>query len=276
MFISLVEGANIIFAGHYSGLCYHTDGKSHQSINDMSVFSSLHPKLFCVDPPTPFLAELMLEKVIENNVAAYFRLRRTPVPRLHTYIDTTFEKLYGLQNQSRENLLKSISWNKLFSPILLSPSMEENSGVLANDAGDNTATEIAFVSSGTVGTELSIDCITKGKSFYGCKLALVTLIRGHIERDQQVLKFWKKFFFEVHKHLKYVIVIEDDVGALYNYVCKVYSSLSCNGNCNINILSKNISKAGPSQRTLESCKSQFGFTIEEVEKQLSLAKTSVS
>ena len=24
----------------------------------------------------------------------------------------------------------------------------------------------------------------------------------------------------MHKHLKYVIVIEDDVGALYNYVCK--------------------------------------------------------
>ena len=132
--------------------------------------------------------------MIENNVAAYFRLRRTPVPRLHTYIDTTFEKLYGLQNPITRKLLKSISWNKLFSPILLSPSMEENSGVLANDAGDNTATEIAFVSSGTVGTELAIDCITKGKSFYGCKLALVTLIRGHIERDQQVLKFWKRFF----------------------------------------------------------------------------------
>ena len=54
-------------------------------------------------------------------------------------------------------------------------------------------------------------CITKCKSFYGCKLALVTLISGQIERDQQVLKFWKSFFFEVHKNLKYVIVIEDDV-----------------------------------------------------------------
>ena len=44
---------------------------------------------------------------------------------------------------------------------------------------------------------------------------------------------------------------------------------------NIKILPKNINNAGPSQRTLESCKSQFGFTIEEVEKQLSLAKKSV-
>ena len=276
MFISLVEGANIIFAGHYSGLCYHTDGKSHQSINDMSVFSSLHPKLHCVDPPTPFLAELMLEKIIENNAAAYFRLRRTPVPRLHTYIDTTFKNMYELQNQSHEKIHKSISWNKLFSPILLSPSMEQNSTVLASDAGDNTGTEIAFVSIGTVGTELAVDCITKCKSFYGCKLALVTLISGQIERDQQVLKFWKSFFFEVHKNLKYVIVIEDDVGALYNYVCKVYSSLYCNKIRNIKILPKNINDAGPSQRTLESCKSQFGFTIEEVEKQLSLAKMSVS
>lgn len=274
MFISLVEGANIIFAGHYSGLCYHTDGKSHQSINDMSVFSSLHPKLLCVDPPTPLFAELMLEKIIEKNVAAYFRLRRTPVPRLHTYIDTAFEKLHKLQSQSRETLHKLISWNELFSPIMLSPSMEENTGVLADSKVRNTPSDIAFVSTGTIGTELAIDCITKSRLFGGCKVALVTLISGHIERDQQVLNFWQTFFFEVHKHLKYVIVIEDDVGALYNYVCKVYSSLSSNKTGNIKFLSKNINNAGPSQRTLESCKSQFGFTIEEVEKQLRLAKSS--
>lgn len=39
IYLNLMQGAHCVYMGTYSGLCYHTDGKSHTSINDMSVMT---------------------------------------------------------------------------------------------------------------------------------------------------------------------------------------------------------------------------------------------
>ena len=47
----------VIYAGHYAGLCYFTDGKTHQSLNDLSLMLTV-PGLAVVEPVTPLRREL--------------------------------------------------------------------------------------------------------------------------------------------------------------------------------------------------------------------------
>jgi transketolase len=57
LFVNTTEYKKILYVGHYAGLCYFSDGKTHQSINDLldwAVGSQPHP--------------------------IYVRLRRTPMP----------------------------------------------------------------------------------------------------------------------------------------------------------------------------------------------------
>ena len=56
-----------VFQGTYSGLCYHTDGKSHQSFTDMSVLSGL-PGLLCIDPVTQRQAEALANWVAQGHL----------------------------------------------------------------------------------------------------------------------------------------------------------------------------------------------------------------
>jgi transketolase C-terminal domain/subunit len=66
IFINLAEGARVVYAGNYSGLCYHTDGKSHQSINDVSVFVGM-PGLVVVDPVSPSHAVAVAEWAVSDD-----------------------------------------------------------------------------------------------------------------------------------------------------------------------------------------------------------------
>jgi transketolase C-terminal domain/subunit len=66
IFINLAEGARVVYAGNYSGLCYHTDGKSHQSINDVSVFVGM-PGLVVVDPVSPRHAVAVAEWAVSDD-----------------------------------------------------------------------------------------------------------------------------------------------------------------------------------------------------------------
>ena len=255
MFISIIENANIIFAGHYSGLCYHTDGKSHQSIDDLSVFSALHPRLLVIDPPCPSLAKKMLEGVIESGKPAYFRLRRTPVPSLFDYIDDAVKVRDG-------------TWQQVFSPILLRPDSSNITTLKNIDRKDpqyQLWSKVAFVTIGTVATELAVNCCCNNAAFKGSQILVLTTLND--DDNDLSSDIWLNFFTQ--KALKYIIVIEDDVGALYKEVCSNYASLqglSYLGKTmpTLKFLSKNVTDSGPSQRTLKSCLNQFNFTVDSV------------
>ena len=78
MYVNATEGAKIIYAGHYAGLCYFTDGKTHQSLNDLAVMSTL-PGTVVVEPVTLRQTELLVDWAVGAQPdSVYFRLRRTP------------------------------------------------------------------------------------------------------------------------------------------------------------------------------------------------------
>lgn len=81
------EGVPVIFAGHYAGADYFTDGKSHQSINDIGLMRSLgnieiYEPIDAIDSLD--LLKSCLSRLKHNIEAsnrscpAYFRLHRTP------------------------------------------------------------------------------------------------------------------------------------------------------------------------------------------------------
>lgn len=74
------ERVPVIYAGHYAGLDYHTDGKTHQSINDLSLMRSV-PGLAVFEPVTARQTKLYVDWALrQKHASAYFRLRRTPMP----------------------------------------------------------------------------------------------------------------------------------------------------------------------------------------------------
>jgi Transketolase len=80
LFVNTTEGKKIIYVGHYAGLCYFTDGKTHQSINDLALMSAV-PGLTILEPVTPEQTHFFLEWAIgPQSRPIYLRLRRTPMP----------------------------------------------------------------------------------------------------------------------------------------------------------------------------------------------------
>ncbi|MBN1770876.1 MAG: hypothetical protein JXB32_06445, partial [Deltaproteobacteria bacterium] len=79
LFLNQIDRLRVIYAGHYAGLCYFTDGKTHQSTNDLSLMLAL-PELWVVEPPDAHHAAALLDWAVkEADRAVYFRLRRTPL-----------------------------------------------------------------------------------------------------------------------------------------------------------------------------------------------------
>ncbi len=78
---NLSEGLRVIYVGHYAGLCYYTDGRSHQSYNDLGIFGSF-PDLVLVEPTIPAQVEPLLSWLLAGTRgSAYLRLRRSPHPQ---------------------------------------------------------------------------------------------------------------------------------------------------------------------------------------------------
>ncbi len=74
------EGRRIIYAGHYAGLCYFSDGRSHQSLDDLALMAA-SGLLQLLEPVTPRQTGRMLRWAVQRCPrAVYLRLRRTPAP----------------------------------------------------------------------------------------------------------------------------------------------------------------------------------------------------
>jgi len=89
IFACMTEKVPVIFAAHYSGADYYTDGKSHQAINDLGLMQALGD-LDIFEPVDAASCSAMLAQTLkrmqseikagQGSRPAYFRLHRTPGP----------------------------------------------------------------------------------------------------------------------------------------------------------------------------------------------------
>lgn len=89
IFACITEKVPVIFAAHYAGADYYTDGKSHQAINDLGLMQALGD-MDIIEPvdatSTSRLLAMTLQRMKSEMAAsgrsrpAYFRLHRTPGP----------------------------------------------------------------------------------------------------------------------------------------------------------------------------------------------------
>ena len=223
---SVASGTRIIYAGHYSGLCYHTDGKSHQSTDDLSVFSALGSRLVVIDPVSPAQAVALADWAISPAAASYsvyFRLRRTPDPELAAIFDDAACGVYSLD-----------------LPV-----------VLRQSAGEATPF-VVFVTMGTVATSLALRCVKELPGFSGASLVTVPALNTpSVDED-----LWRGLLAGVHS----VVSIEDDRGALKAFLCERLAKMRTPPK----LVSKTVDGVGPSFRTLDDCLAHHGFTPEAI------------
>jgi len=161
IFINLTQKSHIIYMGTNSGLCYCTDGKSHQSINDISVMSAM-PGLICVDPLTPTHAHQIAEwSVLQKDRSIYIRLRKTPCPEL-TVIDEICNESY----------LKYLN-----RPICIG----------------TCASEISIITMGGVATTLALKCVQEEKIFQDATIYVCTSLNYGYD-----LNHWRHAFENVN------------------------------------------------------------------------------
>ncbi len=89
IYACITEKVPVIFAAHYSGADYYTDGKSHQAINDLGLMLALND-IDIIEPIDAASTGILLQKTLERLKSeiragkgcrpAYFRLHRTPLP----------------------------------------------------------------------------------------------------------------------------------------------------------------------------------------------------
>ena len=97
MYVNATEHTRIVYAGHYAGLCYTTDGRTHQCTGDIAMMRSI-PGMKVLYPA--FEAEIgpMLEWYRSSAVRnpLYIRLHRTPAAEPTLDCAVTFEFGHGI------------------------------------------------------------------------------------------------------------------------------------------------------------------------------------
>eukprot|EP00048_Salpingoeca_helianthica_P011355 m.163425 g.163425 ORF g.163425 m.163425 type:complete len:714 (-) comp15214_c0_seq2:43-2184(-) len=81
VYVNATEHTRVVYAGHYAGLCYATDGKTHQALGDIALFRGV-PGVIVLYPCWPGEVRAMLEWYLSNPAEArgrplYLRLHRT-------------------------------------------------------------------------------------------------------------------------------------------------------------------------------------------------------
>eukprot|EP00051_Salpingoeca_urceolata_P028549 m.487419 g.487419 ORF g.487419 m.487419 type:complete len:659 (+) comp25011_c0_seq1:89-2065(+) len=220
--IALAEGAKLVLAGTYSGLCYHTDGKSHQSLCDMSTFSGL-PGLAVSDPVSPAHAVAVADWALSEStdVSVYVRLRRTPEPAAQLLDDAV--------------ALFHAGTYPIVAPIVVLPEAPLAGAPL-------------LLCAGTVPFKLAVDCTKSEAAFAGSPIVVASVINVAVDAVA-----WRR---AVAGHTQ-VVTIEDDFGALRAFVLDLLQQLGMDG---VRVVSCTVDKVGPSWRTLPPCLTHFGFS----------------
>jgi transketolase len=144
IYVNATEPGKIIYAGHYGGLCYFTDGKTHQSLNDLTVMGTI-PGMVVIEPVMLNQVEKFVDWAVKDqDQSVYFRLRRTPAI--------------------------------LDLPIL--DNWEVDRPVVAPASGCDSF----FITSGTVATQLAQDCLSKAE-FDRWGLIVQSIFNGPVDYE---------------------------------------------------------------------------------------------
>ncbi len=80
IWVNATEGSKLVYVGHYAGLGYFTDGKTHQCLSDLKLMQAV-PGLAVLEPSAPAQVRAMLEWALcPTSGPVYLRLHRTAVP----------------------------------------------------------------------------------------------------------------------------------------------------------------------------------------------------
>lgn len=80
VYVNATEATRVLYVGHYAGLCYTTDGKTHQCTGDVAMMRSI-PRMQVLYPAFPEEVPQMLDWCTSESLPGpcYIRLHRTPV-----------------------------------------------------------------------------------------------------------------------------------------------------------------------------------------------------
>lgn len=100
IYVNATEKTKIVYAGHYAGLCYFSDGKSHQNTGDVAMMRSI-PGMLVLYPACPEEVEVMLHWYLEGgwDGPVYLRLHRSPSKYCRSALETFFP---GYGNRIRQ------------------------------------------------------------------------------------------------------------------------------------------------------------------------------
>lgn len=282
MFIANVDRLKIIYAGSYSGLCYHTDGASHTSINDTSVMAGLG--LVVLDPITPLHTRRLMEWSFDPSLATsvYFRLRRTPLPEVAVFDDflPTNDKDFSpaapivikapAASPAKKVGVVGPAWTRgEIEPPAGSKDMgswqasvyteEQQKRLHVDENGSRTAggANVCFVVMGTVGLFLALECVKSSKVFENACISVVSALNVPLAPSD--VSAWRSLLSS-HSTL---VCIEDDSGALYRQVCSM--CVQHLASAPPKVLSKCIASSGPSCRTFADCLRYHAFTVADVQ-----------
>ena len=264
IFINSISGAHCIYFGTYSGLCYHTDGKSHQSFADVRSFSGL-PNMIICDPISESHAKQMLDYILsqkELTCSYYFRLRRTPMPRLREYYQSS--PAFDLSNCFQPQRWK-IDFNEF----------------------DPNVRNVVIVAMGTISTQLALQCVdawnskrdsskptpakkaktsstltsSSSSASAAYNLNVTEIICVSVVGNGTELSLEEELDYLGDEFGQIFITIEDDVGVLRNLVTDAVA----HSEHSQTIVSKTMTQHGPSFRTLEHCLQHHGYTVAGIE-----------
>jgi transketolase len=104
IYVNATEETRIIYAGHYAGLCYATDGKTHQCTGDVAMMRAI-PGMTVLYPAFPEEISGMLEWYLDSDHQGplYLRLHRTPAAEVKLAEPARFVPGWGVTIRSRES-----------------------------------------------------------------------------------------------------------------------------------------------------------------------------
>ena len=242
-----MSGVRAIYAGTYSGLDYHTDGKSHQSIADMQWMASM-PHMTVVEPLTASHAVRLLNTALRADViqrsSFFFRLRRTPFVSVEA-LDANIAS----GDQAGDPLRRLVG---LHSPT-------QGLEIVIIVAGPLAAAAALGLVRGPLGTQACSQgaAICDSASVIAVPATGPEGINGRGVAGEDAL--WR----EALGGATTILSVEDDSGALHDLVQRVVPRC-CSSSSGVRFLSKRVSQSGPSLRTLPASLEFHGFRPEDL------------
>ena len=218
------ERVPVIYAGHYAGFDYHTDGKTHQSINDLSLMRTV-PGLAVFEPVTARQAKLYVAWALQQkHTSAYFRLRRTPVPlaQVNRHVRQRLQPQPDALDDSKVRIDRPLAAGREFTRC--------------------------FITCGTVATALALRC--RGEKEFSRWGVLV--------QSAFNLPLDRAWYRRRLARTREIVVIEDNLqsGGLYEFTCALVNELGLRAR--VAALAPDF--FGWSFRTMDDCLEHFNFT----------------